>query len=42
MGLLTICAKHYEGIFWLVMLYLLLLAQPTIAFMFEDYTESKG
>jgi hypothetical protein len=24
------------------MLYLLLLAQPTIAFMFEDYTESKG
>lgn len=42
MGLLTICAKHYEGILWLAMFYVLLLAQPTIAFMLEDYSEAKG
>lgn len=42
MGLLTICAKHYEGIFWLVMFYCLILAQPFIAHGFEEYAESRG
>lgn len=30
MGLLTVCAQHYEGLFWLVSFYLLLNSMPHI------------
>lgn len=30
MGLLTVCAKYYEGVFWLVVFYVALITQPMI------------
>lgn len=35
MGLLTICAKHYEGLFWLVMYYAILAYMPMLSFFFK-------
>lgn len=31
MGLLTVCAEHYEGLFWLIAFYALLASLPTLA-----------
>jgi hypothetical protein len=39
MGLLTVCAQHYEGLFWLVSFYLLLALLPTL---FRLFNGTKG
>lgn len=39
MGLLTVCAQHYEGLFWLVSFYLLLALLPTL---FRLFNANKG
>lgn len=36
MGLLTVCAQHYEGLFWLVSFYLLLALLPTLFRLFNS------
>lgn len=35
MGLLTVCAQHYEGLFWLVSFYLFLALLPTLFRLFN-------
>lgn len=42
MGLLTVCAKHYEGLFWLAMFYVVLTCQPSLADFWDTYASSKG
>jgi len=39
MGLLTVCAQHYEGLFWLVSFYILLTILPNI---YRLYNTEKG
>lgn len=40
MGLLTVCAQHYEGLFWAGMFYLLLNSMPHLYRMFNQNKEA--
>lgn len=35
MGLLTVCAQHYEGLFWLIMYYVLIAMLPVISNLYN-------
>jgi len=40
MGLLTVCAQHYEGLFWAVSFYLLLNSMPHLYRLFNQNKEA--
>jgi len=42
MGLLTVCAQHYEGLFWLVSFYVLLNLMPHLYRFFNGNKEAHG
>lgn len=42
MGLLTVCAQHYEGLFWLVSFYVLLNLMPHLYRFFNNNKEAHG